>query len=344
MILRSVVRPCVLGLTVMAAGCSILESINANFQDAPFEEKMAGDMATAPVFRTGDIYRFRVGKNLIMETVEKITAEGVWWRDSVGRRWVGGESALIPSRSVLKINNTPTIADADMETTGEMFPLIPGKTVAYRYTIQDGFGTGRTHERSCTVGDFGTVKTVAGAFDVYRLKCVYDGIVRNNYYAPELGRVVLQTSNTIFDTVKRELVSFGRASAASKQSAEVETSMPLAPASKPLPVKSVSMPPPAKLARPPVQVARGAPDRYVVQLAAYRSPTRAKRAWPRIQRAGGALFNGHTPDVERHKGPRGLLFRLTVGAYKTQNQARDYCRNLKRRGVDCWPRARMAAN
>lgn len=263
MIMRAVIRPCVLGLALTAAGCSTLESIQVKFEDAPFTVKPVGAMAKAPAFRVGDIFRFRVGDTLIAETVERINDQGVWWRDSLGRRWVGGGGALIPTRAVLKSDGASKIVNSEMEATGDLFPLTTGKTVAYRYTQIDGTGAARPHERSCTVGPFGAVKTAAGAFDAYRLECLYDGVVRQNYYALALGRVVLQTANTFFNSVKRELVGFERGPAAALRMAKGETAMALAPPSKP--------------------AALGAADGYGVQLAAYRTRARAKRAWLRLQ-------------------------------------------------------------
>ncbi|PPR19119.1 MAG: hypothetical protein CFH40_02369 [Alphaproteobacteria bacterium MarineAlpha10_Bin3] len=211
-----------------------------------------------------------------------------------------------------------------MEATGDLFPLTRGKTVAYRYMRQQEFRAARIHERSCTVGEFGAVKTAAGALDAYRIRCFYDGVVRVNYYAPALGRVVLQTLDTIFDSVKRELVSFERGPAPEVQTAKSETVTLSQAASKPSPV------------------ALAAARRYGVQLAAYRSPARAKQAWSRLQRFGGALLAGQTPVIERQDAADGQLFRLIVGDYATKNKARAFCRSLKRGGIDCWPRARKA--
>ncbi len=174
------------------------------------------------------------------------------------------------------------------------------------------------------MGAFGAVKTAAGALDAYRIRCFYDGVVRMNFYAPALGRVVLQTLDTIFDSVNRELVSFERGPAPALRIAKGGTMMSVAPASRPSPAPIV-----AKV-------------RYGVQLAAYRSPARAKQAWLQIQRVGGALFEGQTPTIERHDVTDGTLYRLIVGAFATKNEARAYCRILKRGGIDCWPRARMA--
>ena len=149
-----------------------------------------------------------------------------------------------------------------MEATGDLFPLTRGKTVAYRYMRQQEFRAARIHERSCTVGEFGAVKTAAGALDAYRIRCFYDGVVRVNYYAPALGRVVLQTLDTIFDSVKRELVSFERGPAPEVQTAKSETVTLSQAASKPSPV------------------ALAAARRYGVQLAAIarrRAPSRPGR-------------------------------------------------------------------
>jgi hypothetical protein len=302
----------------------MLESIEATLQDTPFTVKLTGATAPAPVFRVGDVYRFKVGDDLVVETVERINADGVWWRDSLGRRWVGGAGELIPTRAVLKSNGIFKVIDSGLEATGDLFPLTQGKAVSYRYMRQQEFRAARMHELSCTVGPFGAVKTAAGALDAYRIRCFYDGVVRVNYYAPALGRVVLQTLDTIFDSVKRELVSFERGPAPALQTAKDETVTPAPPVTKPSLV---------------AQVVAG---RYGVQLAVYRSPARARQAWSRLQRFSSALLGDRTPVIERHDAAGGQLFRLIVGDYATKDKARAFCQSLKRGGIDCWPRARKA--
>ena len=178
------------------------------------------------MFRVGDVYRFRVGDDLVVETVERINADGVWWRDNLGRRWVGGAGELIPTRVVQKSDDIVKIVNSGMEATGDLFPPSRGKTVVYRYMRQQESRAARIHERSCTVGEFGAVKTAAGALDAYRLRCFYDGVVQINYYAPALGRVVLQTLDTIFDPVKRELVRFERGPEPELRVAKSETVTP----------------------------------------------------------------------------------------------------------------------
>ena len=147
---------------------------------------------------------------LIEESVERIDQQGVWWRDSQGRQWIGNEPTLMPTRAIIKNGEKAEIANVVIEATGDLFPLVPGKTVAYRYTSQGGFYAAQTHEQSCTVAGYEPAQTAAGTFDTYRLECIYNGLRRNNFYAPALGRVVLQTADTIVDSVKRELVGFDR--------------------------------------------------------------------------------------------------------------------------------------
>lgn len=313
------IRLFVIGLAAALSGCS---SIDLLLADPVFEPKPPTAMATPPAFRVGDVFRYRIGDSLIAESVEKIDAEGVWWQDSLGRRWIGGEGALIPGRKVAEMNVKPQIAKAVMESTGDLFPLTIGKTVAYRSTVPNGFQDVTTHKRSCTVDDFGTLKTAVGAFDTYRLKCQYDGTVRFNYYAPTLGRIVLQTSDTIFDSVRRELVAFGQG---------IDKTMRPASGSSEFAAPKMQKKSPA---------ARAGATRFGVQLAAYRSQSRIKKAWGWIKRRGGPLLADASPNIERHEGNGGPLFRLIVGNFATKNEARTHCRALKRGGVDCWPRPR----
>ncbi len=232
----------------------------------------------------------------------------------------------MPTRAIVDLDGTPRAANAVVESTGELFPLTIGKSVAYRTSGQNRFKTTTTHNRSCAVEAFGAVKTVAGEFDAYRLKCLYDGAPRNVYYAPSIGRVVLQTADTILDSIKRELIAFERGSG---KAARMTQGAPVAGAPKmAMRKKSVFIPP------------VGGNARYGVQLAAYRSPARVKRAWNRIKSKGGTLLDKYAPTIESHGKGGAALFRLIVGDFASKNKARAHCRALKRARIDCWPRAR----
>ena len=322
-------RGLALCLAGLLPGCAAFDSLTELFSDdampvasapaAPVAQIMPA-AAVAPAFRVGDVFRFRVGEALVAESVERIDEQGVWWRDSQGRRWIGSEPALVPSRAVFDTGGKPQIASVVMEATGDLFPLVPGKTVTFRHTTQGGFYAAQTHKQSCTVVEPAPAETAAGTFDTVKLECIYDGVRRNNYYSPALGRVVLQTADTFLDSVKRELVGFERGSNDPMRTAQGDGAANLTPAA---------------------YSAKGA-ERYGIQLAAYRSPTRAKEAWTRIKSAGGALLAGFEPSFEQDTVKGTPLFRVIVGEFNTKDQARAQCQSLKRNGIDCWARVRAS--
>ena len=79
--------------------------------------------------------------------------------------------------------------------------------------------------------------------------------------------------------------------------------------------------------------------RFGVQLAAYRSPDRARQAWDRLRQRAGAALDDLDPVVERHQDAGGIvLYRLVGRGFATKDSARARCRALRRAGVDCWAR------
>lgn len=327
---NAAVRGLALCLAGLLPGCAAFESLTNLFTDdampvamgqpTPVAQIMpAAAVAPAPAFHVGDVFRFRVGESLIAESVERVDGQGVWWRDSLGRRWIGGEPALIPGRAVFDAGGKPQVASVVMEATGDMFPLTPGKTVTFRHTTRGGVYAAQSRKQSCTVVKPAPAETAAGTFDTILLECIYDGVRRNNYYSPALGRVVLQTADTFLDPVKRELVSFERGSDEPMRTAQGGGASNNARAA---------------------YSAEGA-ELYGIQLAAYRSPTRAKQAWTRIRSAGGALLAEFEPSFEQGTVKGTPLFRLIVGEFETKAQARARCQSLKRNGIDCWARERQ---
>lgn len=319
---RSAIRFLTIGFLASMSGCAFMDT------DAPelaFQSKPPPKATNAPTYQVGDQFRYRVGKSFITEKVERIDAEGVWWRSSDGRRWVGGDRAMVPPQMVADVGGKPTILKDKIESTGDLFPLTLGQKVAFRLAAQkDGMAP---HSRSCAIEEFGAVMTSAGPFDAYRVRCVYDGTTRVNYYAPMLGRVVLQTGAASSKAIERELVGFMRRIEAPKQMASAN----LQPATK-------------KMPKPAVKPSASTKVRYGVQLAAYRSPERIKRTWTWIKRKGGRLLAASKPSIERHQKNGTALYRLIVGNFASQNEARAHCRALKRNNVDCWPRARSNKN
>lgn len=321
---RSLARISLVVLAGALSGCVTNSTFDLIAADPVFEPKMEASAAPVPTFRIGDVFRYQVGAAEVVETVERIDRDGVWWRDNKGGHWVGNEGALVPTHAVVPNGGKPQLVKAKIQTTGEMFPLILGRSVAFRSTTHNWLNGTVTQEQTCTAEAFGALKVAAGTFDAYRVKCIRNGEVRFNYYAPAVGRVVLQTTDTLFDSVQRELIAFKRG-----------LNKPMRTATGPM-----EKMPAGKETAKPASLTAGTKMRYGIQLAAYRSPTRVKKAWPWIKRRGGTLLADFKPHYERAKNSNGPLFRLVVGEFPTKGKARQHCQALKRHGVDCWARAR----
>ena len=326
---RLAVGSIIIGAAVALSGCVSDSTVDLIAADPEFTPKAQIGAAPMSTFQVGDIFRYKVGYTLVAESVERIDSDGVWWRDNLGRRWVGSDGALVPSRAIARSNGKAQIVDAKVQSPGDMFPITVGKTVAFRTSSPNWLNGTTTQDRSCTVEEFGTLKIVAGHFDTFRVKCLYDGHVRYNYYAPVIGRVVLQTTDTVLDSVQRELLAFERG-----------TGEPIRTASGPAADK-MKMAPTARAK--PARLTTGAAPRFGIQLAAYRSQNRVKKAWSWIKRRGGPFLANLKPHYERAENAGGPLYRLIVGDFTTKAEARRHCQALKRNGFDCWLRPHVGA-
>lgn len=345
----TVARLSIVALGALASGCITDQTIDLIAADPSFTPKPVTAPAQRPTFRVGDIFHFKDGGTLVAEKVVKIDGDGVWWRDNLDRQWVGGEGALIPARAVARTDDGGEAIKGSVESTGDLYPLTIGKTVSFRATEPNWLQGKTVRNRTCTVEDFGTLRITSGSFDTWRIQCVYDGHVRFNYYAPALGRVVLQTQDTLLDSVQRELIGFDRGPAEPLRTASGPVSPAAGPDKSPMhktmAKKVAAAPKPVMRETPepaPARLTAASEGRYGIQLAAYRSPTRIRKAWSRIQRRGGSLLADFKPQIEQRDGPGVPLFRLVVGQFATLDDARAHCRSLKRKGIDCWPRARAA--
>lgn len=125
---------------------------------------------------------------------------------------------------------------------------------------------------------------------------------------------------------------------------EAEAENPLA-AAKPKPPKATpkakekTAPPPAK---PETLMARTAGPRkapaavYMVQLAAVRTPERAREEWARLQKKHKILLGSLQLSLIRADlGTKGVFYRLRAGPLATQSAARKLCGELARRKVGC---------
>jgi len=136
-----------------------------------------------------------------------------------------------------------------------------------------------------------------------------------------------------------------------KSTAKIPTLNDVATIVKPKPVA----PPPAPVAAPkkPVPKAKAKPkpvakpvakqskpvseNSYRVQLAAARSPERARLEWDRLRRKHIDLLGdlGLTITKADLGVGKGIFYRLRVGPLKTEAQARELCKQLSKRKVGC---------
>ena len=78
-------------------------------------------------------------------------------------------------------------------------------------------------------------------------------------------------------------------------------------------------------------------SKAVVQLGAYGSRAFVGVAWNKLSKKYPAL-RGYTPTSARFDSAKGLVYRLSVGGFESDGQARDFCVSLKRAGGNCFVR------
>jgi cell division septation protein DedD len=104
-----------------------------------------------------------------------------------------------------------------------------------------------------------------------------------------------------------------------------------APASPPPPPKT----PPAKMASVPSGQADDSPFR--IQLASYRSRSRAEREWRRLQAKWPEVLGERTLVIDKKKlAGRGTYFRVQTGGFDTRQDARSVCTILKSQNQACF--------
>lgn len=75
---------------------------------------------------------------------------------------------------------------------------------------------------------------------------------------------------------------------------------------------------------------------YLVQIAAFREPAAAERAWSAAVAGDEDLFRGARRDIQRADlGARGIFYRLRAGSFATRETAGAFCSALKEAGRDC---------
>jgi cell division septation protein DedD len=105
----------------------------------------------------------------------------------------------------------------------------------------------------------------------------------------------------------------------------------------PLPASPPAVVQPAPAARPTSTATASKGERgYRLQLAAVRSPERAKEEWERLKRNNSDVL-GSLDYVARRVdlGERGIFYRIQAGPVGDAAVAERRCGELKRRGVSC---------
>lgn len=311
------------------SGCTSLLALEVLLSGPEFTTKPATVSAELPQFHVGDTYRYKRGNTFIEEKVLQVNGHEVTWQDNQGQTWVTDAGTLLPPKEIQTAQTR--LVRTSIESTGDLYPLHIGRTAAFRYKQTSAAGQPPAdHSQNCLVDAFGTIRTAAGFFDAFRMICEYDGDTRTNFYAPKIGRVVLQTSNDLFSTTTRELVGYDRGGGA-----------PMV--AKAMTAKQDAMvPKPAAAGKAPEAMA--AKETFGIQLAAYKSAKQAERAWERIKarseaKKGKPLLDDVKPIVERHEKGKQAIYRLIAGSFATKDQARTRCDALKKQGIDCWARA-----
>ncbi|MFT6581288.1 MAG: cell division septation protein DedD [Alphaproteobacteria bacterium] len=337
---------CLLSVSLLS-GCSFLDDFSGLFSDVQFVTKPVMFIPDRRQFEVGDVYVYQIGATSSEERATRVEGHNVWWSDNWGRRWLTDAGALLPPKEFQAGATSPKISRVSMESTGPLYPLLIGKSVAFRYAKAGGGTPKSFHSQECAIVDFGAVITKAGSFDVFKMNCSYDGDAFVNYFAPSIGRVVLQTGSSLFSSVERELVKFhpgggrmAKTTKPTKQGAAMAPKMtPHRDSSHKPSMKKPTKTKHAKSPAAPMAAKRTSSGKFGVQLAAYEAAARARRAWTQIKKRAGALLSDRTPVIERHNGKSGSVYRLLVSGFSTKAKATAHCKALKRKRIDCWARA-----
>ncbi|MGY8958633.1 MAG: hypothetical protein ACKVKG_03720, partial [Alphaproteobacteria bacterium] len=81
-------------------------------------------------FEVGDVYVYQIGATSSEERATRVEGHNVWWSDNWGRRWLTDAGALLPPKEFQAGATSPKISRVSMESTGPLYPLLIGKSVA----------------------------------------------------------------------------------------------------------------------------------------------------------------------------------------------------------------------
>jgi len=86
---------------------------------------------------------------------------------------------------------------------------------------------------------------------------------------------------------------------------------------------------------PTVQTPTPALSGAAVQLAAFESQQAAEQDWGKMAEKMPAMFNGHTPVVERARVAGRTVYRLRTGGFASLSAATAFCKGIREKGGDC---------
>jgi cell division septation protein DedD len=113
-------------------------------------------------------------------------------------------------------------------------------------------------------------------------------------------------------------------------------------ANRPIHAQPVSLPAPAPASVNAAALTGSAlSGSHLVQIGAFGSQGEAEGVWVRVQNKIGALAAGKSTDIQRADlGEKGVFYRLRIGPFASQADAKSYCESLKGLGQDCLVKAK----
>jgi hypothetical protein len=150
------------------------------------------EIVPLPGYGMGDSYAFDDGT---VRTVEAVSGDRVLWRGGHGDTLVTTRDVLLPPLAETR----PSLTVRRQLTTPGLFPLIPGKQVAFVISTEwrrhRGPPVVTPEAEACNVGGRVPLTTSAGSFETIRVDCTVQrqgqpSLTQTYYYAPSIGYFV----------------------------------------------------------------------------------------------------------------------------------------------------------
>jgi hypothetical protein len=352
-------------LTISLGGCTYLDNMGLNFGDLfaspePPESGVLVAPAPPPKYEFGDTFVFDDDGSMVEERVIAIDGPLIVWENNSGKQWTAKADPILPPVLSGGVSRTFSLS-AD-----RIFPLSKGLKFRYVVSEQTPGRSGKVRKtRSCEVTAMPLITVRAGSFDTYEIFCRQGDHSKTMYYAPKANNLILTISETPGGEKVRELVSYVKGAATS----QARTNVPRAviPNAPPRPKKTEANDPFAGISPSLASLIRRMDERiraleiaengerpamkttrrnkktkkysgYAVQLGAYDTKARARRAWgTSFALAAAAVLSPLGVRFEAYRSAKGAkLVRVLVGNYKSRRRAMKLCRRLKERKLDCW--------